>query len=215
MRSWNPGSGTETAKFLIWPVHCFCSRWCPWAAAARDVPPADRPCSSLCWGAPLYVHTPHAGHHAQSCVGSSGAQLPNCQDGGVDTRQCPHHCQHCFGITALVLVRSFGAGAPQQQTAGQSADPLPPLPSGPPGKLLPAPSLLQLAAATFRFRCALFSAFRASRLAVTIFSFRAATSGPPRSAAAGATAAGGWPLTPHGAPVVCAHALSSGTTAVR
>ena len=82
MRSWNLGSGTETAKFLMWLVHYFCSRWCPCTAAARDVSPADRPCSPLCWGAPLYVHTPHAGQHAQSYVDSSGAQFPNCQDGG-------------------------------------------------------------------------------------------------------------------------------------
>jgi hypothetical protein len=46
------------------------------------VSPADRPCSPLCWGAPLYVRTPHAGQHAQSYVDSSGAQFPNCQDGG-------------------------------------------------------------------------------------------------------------------------------------
>ena len=82
MRSWNLGSGTETAKFLMWLVHYFCSRWCPWTAAARDVSPADRPCSPLCWGAPLYVHTPHAGQHAQSYVDSSGARFRNCQDGG-------------------------------------------------------------------------------------------------------------------------------------
>jgi hypothetical protein len=30
----------------------------------------------------LYVRTPHAGQHAQSYVDSSGAQFPNCQDGG-------------------------------------------------------------------------------------------------------------------------------------
>ena len=82
MRSWNLGSGTETAKFLMWLVHYFCSRWCPCTAAARDVSPADRPCSPLCWGAPLYVHTPHAGQHAQSYVDSSGARFRNCQDGG-------------------------------------------------------------------------------------------------------------------------------------
>ena len=30
----------------------------------------------------MYVRTPHAGQHAQSYVDSSGAQFPNCQDGG-------------------------------------------------------------------------------------------------------------------------------------